>query len=82
MARDVSNRWTLAQSNGPRVEFDIVQDSNGNLHGSGKVISGGGGKRKRTVEAKSTIFRSCIRLTGITMVEVVGILAPSVLMGA
>jgi hypothetical protein len=40
MARDINGQWTITQSNGFEVMFDIVQDGEGNLHGSGQVIGG------------------------------------------
>jgi hypothetical protein len=40
MSRDVSGRWVIHQSNGFEVAFDIVQNSDGGLHGSGKVTGG------------------------------------------
>jgi hypothetical protein len=40
MARDINGQWTITQSNGSELMFDIVQDENGFLHGSGQVIGG------------------------------------------
>jgi hypothetical protein len=57
MARDVSNNWTIVQSNGFRVEFDIVQDSRtGDLHGSGRVIGGREANGRGRVDDHSFIY--------------------------
>jgi hypothetical protein len=57
MARDVSDRWTIVQSNGFRVEFDIVQDPRtGDLHGSGTVVGGREANGRGRVDDRSFIF--------------------------
>jgi hypothetical protein len=40
MARNINGQWTITQSNGFEVVFDIVQAPNGALHGSGRVVGG------------------------------------------
>ena len=40
MARDINGQWAITQSTGHELMFDIVQDTNGFLHGSGQVIGG------------------------------------------
>ena len=40
MARDINGQWAITQSTGHELMFDIVQDANGFLHGSGQVIGG------------------------------------------
>ena len=40
MVRDINGQWTLTQSNGFEVMFDIVEESDGRLRGSGQVIGG------------------------------------------
>jgi hypothetical protein len=40
VARDINGQRTITQSNGFEVMFDIVQDVDGRLHGSGQIIGG------------------------------------------
>ncbi len=37
MARDINGQWRITQSNGFEVMFDIVQEADGSLHGSGEI---------------------------------------------
>jgi hypothetical protein len=50
MTRDINGQWTITQSNGFEVMFDIVQDANGFLHGSGQVL----GKREANAHGQLT----------------------------
>jgi hypothetical protein len=40
VARDINGQWTITQSNGFEVMFDIVQEPDGTLRGSGEIIGG------------------------------------------
>ncbi len=40
MERDINGQWSISQSTGHELVFDIVQDSDGSLHGSGRVLGG------------------------------------------
>jgi hypothetical protein len=40
MARDINGQWRITQSNGFELMFDIVQERDGTLRGSGEIIGG------------------------------------------
>ena len=40
MARDINGQWKITQSNGFELMFDIVQEPDGTLRGSGQVVGG------------------------------------------
>ncbi|MDQ4144377.1 MAG: hypothetical protein M3198_11655 [Actinomycetota bacterium] len=56
MARDVSGQWSLIQSNGFEVTFDIVQAPDGRLHGSGTVRGGREANGEGRVDDHSFVF--------------------------
>lgn len=40
MARNINGQWRITQSNGFELMFDIVQEPDGTLRGSGEIIGG------------------------------------------
>jgi len=56
MARNVSGQWSLVQSNGFEVVFDIVQSPSGALHGSGRVVGGREANGRGRVDGESFVF--------------------------
>jgi len=58
MARDVRNNWTMVQSNGFRVEFDIISEDfgTGEIRGSARVIGGIEASGRGRVDDHSFIY--------------------------
>jgi hypothetical protein len=56
MARNINGQWTITQSNGFEVVFDIVQAPNGDLRGSGRVVGGREANGRGKLSGDSFVF--------------------------
>jgi hypothetical protein len=56
MARNVNGQWTIVQSNGFEVVFDIVTEPDGQLRGSGRVAGGPEANGRGRLDGESFVY--------------------------